>query len=115
MEIDNYTHARILVPAHAEQNLICEGKTLTSFTPGKSSAFTDEARRANQTKVEQDLARLAAMGPKAIEQVLANAKQFSEALNVLGVGRKTFGYWLEKNPDCEAWMGRTRAVPIWRQ
>lgn len=60
-----------------------------------------------------DLRRLSMMDDWDVENVLATAKTFSEALSVLGVGRKTFAKWLDAAPERKTWMGRRRAVPIW--
>ncbi len=86
-----------------------EVSTLTSFKDG----LDEKRHHLVGRKRGVDAQRLSLMDDWEVENVLAKAKRFSEALEVLGVGRKTFMAWLDKDPERKKWMGRKRSIPLW--
>lgn len=114
MKIDNYTHAH----AHDVEARACaQGETLggEGFRPQSFTRIRDEMPGSprRMKKRQEDRLRLEQMGEAAVEEELAKAKTFSEALSVLGVGRKTFESWLISEPSRLSRLGRRRARPIW--
>lgn len=115
MKIDNYTHAHahdtsVDAPTW-NRTLGGEGLNPQSFTPAPTAWVGKKERK----KSYQDRMRLEKMTDAEVDEILANAKKFSEALKVLGVGRKTFIGWVYSEPSRISRLGRRRNHAIWEE